>query len=226
MTNLGRWLVAMPAIVVLAGCVLLAAQRGRADNLAYDASIEIGTWAAAGKQPGVQTWQWVHTDLERAAQILPRDPIVQELLGVLLGGRYDAPELIRSSENHFIAALTARPTSGYTWANLVEVRYQQGRTDAQFESALRNAARFGPSEPEVQRTIANLGLAVFDEVAPETRIAIEAAIAAGMRRNAPEIMQISERRGRLDVACRHPAKNQSSAHQKWFQLCPSREQIL
>jgi hypothetical protein len=220
--NAARVLVATASISLMAAACTYAVQRGVGDDLAFDASVEMGTWIASRSQPGEATWTWVRADLERAVKLM-EDPVSQELLGVLLGMRYERPDLIKAAGDHFKAALISRPSSGYTWANLAEVMYQEGETGATFQAALRRAAEFGPSEPEVQRTVANLGLAVYDEVTGDTRSAIDRVVAAGLRRNPPEMLQISGRRGRLDVACRHAHGIQSGAHQQWLQLCQSRE---
>jgi hypothetical protein len=220
--RLARILLAAPVVGTLVVTSVYALKRGASDSLAYDASIEMGTWVAARSQPGEATWNWVRADLDRAVAIR-NDPVTQELLGVLLAMRRERPDVAALAGDHFIAALRARPTSGYTWASLAEVFYQQGNTGTAFEVALRRAAEFGPAEPAVQRTVANLGLAVYDEVTPVSRTAIEHMVAAGMRRNPREMLQISERRGRLDVACRQAQGIESAAHRQWLQLCPGRE---
>jgi hypothetical protein len=48
-------------------------------------------------------------------------------------------------------------------------------------------------------------------------------VAAGMKRNPLEMLQIAERRGRLAVACRHFAGSPRLSLPKWFQLCQSTE---
>ena len=86
-----------------------------------------------------------------------------------------------------------------------------------------NAVRMGPSEPEVQAAVADLGLAMWDELQPASRGAAEQAIAAGMRRSPPEMLTISMRRGRLEPACRHVGFIRRIDDPKWSQLCESRE---
>jgi hypothetical protein len=120
-------------------------------------------------------------------------------------------------------AIEQRPGSGYTWANLAAVKYRLGETDEIFQAALVNATKLGPHEAEVQRSVVDYGLAVFDEVKPETRAAIARALADGMKRNAPELLQISARRGRLGAACRHLDGVPRPAAPKWTKLCESME---
>src|SRR5205823_2599488 len=101
---------------------------------------------------------------------------------------------------HLRKALELRPMSPYTWANLAAVDYHLGDTGKAFRSALVRAAELGPHEPEVQATIASFGLAVWNEVDAQTQAAIERSVAAGMRREPREMLQIAQRRGRLAIA--------------------------
>ena len=166
---------------------------------------------------------WWDADLNRAAREVPNDPAVRELQAfVIVRSSREAPDLMRAQRD-LAAALEARPGSGYTWASLADVMYRLGDTGPAFEKALVNAMNLGPYEPEVQRTVANYGLAVFDEVAPPARAAIERAVASGMKRNAAETLQIATRRGRLGVACRHLDDVPRPAASKWTQLCQSME---
>jgi hypothetical protein len=218
-----RLAIAIPALVALAWATGAALRTGSADAIVYGASAEMATWAASHAQPGTQTWQWVHDDLERAARRTPDNPIVQELLGLLGARRLDRPEYLEEGLVHFKSAIDLRPTSPFTWANIADVKYQLGDTGREFETALVRAATLGPWEPQVQRTVANLGLAVWNEVAPSTRAVIDRMVAMGLRRNPAETLQISERRGRLDVACRHVSGIPSTTESKWSKLCQSTE---
>lgn len=120
---------------------------------------------------------------------------------------------------YFSQSLGIRPSSPYSWASLAAARYALGKTDATFESALVNAVLLGPSEAEVQATVADFGLAVWDEVQPATRVAIEAAVHSGMRRNPMEMLRILQRRGRLEMACRFIGESRRGADSKWLDLC-------
>ena len=133
------------------------------------------------------------------------------------------PSDFEEAQRQLVAAIEARPGSPYTWANLAVMKYRLGDTGPAFEKSLLNAANLGPYEPEVQQIVADLGLAVYDEVAPATRAAVERMVAAGMKRNAAEILQIAARRGRLDTACRHLDGVPRPAVSKWTQLCESME---
>lgn len=214
--SLTRVLVMIPALTALGWASAQALRIGSADAIVYEAAKEIGTWIASRSAPAPQTRQWIHDDLQRAAARVPGDPSVQELLGLL---QAFTPEYSDEALVHFSKALELRPTSPYSWANFVEASYRKGGSGPGFEAALRRAAETGPSEPEVQRTVVDYGLAVYDEVGPATRSAIDRMIAAGMIRNPLEIMRIAQRRGRLDTACRHLAESPRRTELKWQQVC-------
>jgi predicted Zn-dependent protease len=209
----------VPAVAVLAMLSVWAVRWGAADLLVNDATREINTWAATRATPGIDTWMWVRADLQRAARWAETDPQAQELLGVLhlqRSGRAEFPEV---ALEHFRRALELRPTSPYTWANVAEARYRLGMTSGEFERILVLTHRLGPSEPETQRLLAELGLAMWDEVGAETKAAVRAAVAAGMRRNPLEILQISARRGRLSVACPHVPGDKRLLGTRWVEEC-------
>ena len=176
----------------------------------------------ADRSPKSESWDRMGRQLARAEERTPSDPSVRELLGIF-GDRSDPREYQSQASVHFVKALELRPSSAYTWANLAEVKYQLGDTGHDFETALVRASDLGPFEPEVQAIVARYGLAVWNEVSSGTRAAIEARVAAGMRRNPMEMLQIAERRGRLDIACRHLAGAPRLPDSKWTQLCQSVE---
>jgi hypothetical protein len=201
--SLKRVLIAFPALVALGWMAAQALRIGTADAIVYDASKEMSTWSAARSSPAEQMMGWVHEDLQRAALQVPGDATIHELLGILQMRRVERPEYLDEASVHFTKALALRPTSAYAWASLADARYRSGDTSNLFEAALRRAVEMGPNEPEVQRTVADYGLAMWREVAPATRTAVEVAIANGMRRNPLETLRIAERRGRLGIACRY-----------------------
>lgn len=217
MRTTARLLVAVPTVLGLTCTAIVAERFGSSESAVYDAAKEMATWRA---RPGRETFGWIKADLEQAVAVDPADPSAEEMLGRL--------SLIGSSEfggapddaiARFTTALQHRPTSPYSWGSLVEALYRKGETGPRFQAALERAVETGPWEPEVQRTVADYGLAVWSEVRPSTRSAIERMVANGMVRNAMEILQISERRGRLAVACAHLGRSMRT-NPKWAQNCP------
>jgi hypothetical protein len=224
MGRAARLVLVVPALAALAALALWAVKLGSAETLAWNAAAEINTWTATRVQPGFETWLWVRDDLLRAERRSPRDPSVHELLGVIHARRAGRTEFVDMAVERFARAIELRPTSPYTWANMAVARYQLGKTEAPFEAILVRSALLGPSEPEVQRAVADLGLAMWDEVTPATRALVERHIAAGMRRNPLEMLQISYRRGRLEAACRHLVPGQLPMQEPfWLQQCSGRK---
>ncbi len=152
-----RVLAIVPAIATLAVLSVFAARWGVAETLSLSAAREINTWTASGLSPGIDTWLWVREDLQRAERWSPSDPQVAELMGVLHLQRAGRAEFSELALEHFRRALELRPTSPFTWANIAEARYRLGMTQAPFEAILVLTQRLGPSEPETQRLLAELG---------------------------------------------------------------------
>jgi hypothetical protein len=208
-------------VAVLGWVGFEAIRYGVAGTAAVNGVRELDRAGRLAGMPVADTW-WL-ADVKRAAAEMPKDPMLHELLALaIVRGGTQVGEL-PEAERHVDAAIGSRAGSAYAWASLVEVKYRIGDTGAAFEKALLNASSLGPHEPEVQRVVADYGLAVMDEVGPATRAAIERTVAAGMKRNAPEILQIAARRGRLGVACRHLDGVPRPAGSRWIQLCQSME---
>ena len=201
--TVARLAAAFPFLALLAWAGVVAIDTAAAERFVTAASTEMSAWAATGTQPQVGTWNAVRERLDAALEIVPRNPTAHELRGLLGTGRRDSPEAIAEGISHLRTALELRPASPYTWASLAEAQYRQGEPGRNMQLAIARAAALGPSEPGVQRVIADYGLAIWDEVDAPTKGAIDRLLGAGFRRNPLEMLLISERRGRLDTACRH-----------------------
>jgi hypothetical protein len=162
----------------------------------------------------------VQARLKEAERIHAGDPTQVELLGLLGSARADDPQYVAEGVNQLLRALVLRPTSPHTWAHLAEARYRLGESGRNLELALQRAAELGPAEPGVQHLVADYGLAVWNEVSPTTQVAIDRMVAAGIRRNPLEMLQISERRGRLEAACRHLTGSSRIPGTRRGSLCP------
>lgn len=207
-----RLLIALPVTFLLCWAGLQAVNAARAATIVADATKRLASSSrdgSAGASPALLA------QLTEAERLDPANPGTQELLG-LLALRNDAAGP-REAVRRFSRSLALRPVSANTWANLAEAKYLEGDTTAVFERALFLAAALGPSDPQSQRMVAHFGLAVWGEVAAPTRDAIERMVSAGMRRNPLEMLQIAERRGRLEIACRHLAG--SPPDPKWSATC-------
>jgi predicted Zn-dependent protease len=213
--------IALPALLIFGWAALSAARLGSVDSALYVAAREMSTWSASGVQPGQETVGWIRAELDQALERDRANPSLHEMVGrlALFTRRDDAPGQAITA---FTEGLQHRPTWPYSWASLADALYRKGDTGPAFEAALQRAAETGPWEPEVQRIVADYGLAVWNDVSSSTRSEIERMVANGMARNAAEILQISLRRGRLGVACAHLGPS-SRTDPKLAQLCQSTE---
>ena len=219
MTAGARVLTVAPLIALLAWMSVQAIGLATAGAVMHDASRAMDLWAT-GKAPSIEATAQMREDLKRSLR--SSDPDIEELLG-LLDARSGNPELLGEARVHLLNALRLRPGSPYTWANLVGVDYRLGLTGKDLERKLILAAELGPYEADVQRAEAFYGLALWDEVAPRTRAAIEHSVALGMKRNPLEMLQIAQRRGRLAIACRYFGGSSRQSDPKWSQTCQSAE---
>jgi hypothetical protein len=219
-----RWLIVVPAAAALAWLVLAALRAGTAGSTAYEAAGEIARWGApGGAAPGKEAVARLTANLERARYLDPEDPDIEEMLGALALRRIDRPAFLDEGLAHYARAVELRPTSPYTWSAIVGALYRKGDTGRSFQVALRRAAELGPAEPEVQRTVADLGLATWDELDPDARRAVEAMVGSAMERDPAELLQIARRRGRLAVACRHLADAPRRVDPEALSTCSGRE---
>jgi hypothetical protein len=218
-----RLLVIVPAIAALVLLSGYAAQLGAAATKVREANDEMDRWTALNAQPAPDELETVASMLADAWEMAPRNPAANELLGVLEMQQGKSPESLHHAGVHLSTALAVRPTSPYTWANLAALGYRMGQDQRQLEAALVGASQMGPHEAEVQQTVAFIGLAVWDEISPDTRRAVEAMVAAGMNRKPLEMLRISQRRGRLEVACRHFNSSMHQTELKSAQICQSLE---
>ncbi len=210
--------VAIVPVVVALGCAsALALEEGAAGNTVEDMT---RVFSVKGAASGADARAAMTERLLRSRKAVPDNPSIHELLGLVA---MRGPDFAADAEVHFRKALELRPGSAYTWANVAAMQYRRGDTGSSFETALVHAGRLGPYEPEVQATVANYGLAVWPEASPRLKSAVEVMVRAGMRRNAPEMLQIAQRRGRLAVACRHFEGTPRQSDPKWSQLCKSME---
>jgi cytochrome c-type biogenesis protein CcmH/NrfG len=217
-----RLLLIAPLLAGGAWAGVSAVQATLAAGALSDSSRELAAWEAGRLEPSDATRSAVLARLATAEHLYPSDPNTHELIGLVrLKGGQEA-DLVEAA-SRFARSLELRPVSPYAWASLAAAKYRQGDTQVQFERALVNAAALGAAEPQVQRTVAFYGLAVIDEVAPRTREAIDRIVANGARRDPAEMLQIAQRRGRLQIACAPAAGARRQPDARWLRICRNLE---
>jgi cytochrome c-type biogenesis protein CcmH/NrfG len=224
MNRAARIFAVVPAIAGLIWLAVYAVEAGAAGSKVFESAVALRLWSSSRvQQPASEALTRVREDLVQAQLTTPNDPALHELLGLVDARRGEQQEFLPDAAVHLTRAIELRPTSPQSWASLAAVEYRMGDTGPDFEAALDHAAALGKYEPDVQGILASYGLAVWNEMGPRARASVEATIAAAMKRNPLEMLQIAERRGRLDVACRHLAGSTRQVEPKWSQLCQSME---
>jgi hypothetical protein len=215
-----RAAIVVPGVAALVSFGAQSVDLGVASTVAMQSAREVNAWRLS---PAADTWRTVKDDLDYVLSRSPADPTARELLGVLETRGGSQPDNFSDARSRFEEALALRPTSPYTWANLAATKYRLGDTGKGFEAALVRSTELGPFEPEVQGAVALFGLAVWDDVTLATRRAVDRMVAAGMKRNPLDMLQIAERRGRLDIACGHIDRSPRRIGSKWAEICQSLE---
>jgi hypothetical protein len=204
-----KWLVVALLGVPLAVCLVLAARWGIADLTLRSADEAQAEWRqreAAGKgRPDFAEWSKVHEALLGAVELQPGNPVFLEAIGNLQLQRSvgDPLALVFKTDGlgSFQRATVLRPTSPYQWANIAWLKHQMGEVDAQFYTALENAAVLGPWEREVQLVVLDVGFAVWD-VAPERiRTLVITTWKNAQVRLGKEAAAIAKARNKLTLAC-------------------------
>ena len=204
-------------LAALACLAALALPRGLGDLRGFEATAIVRSWEAKRRQPSVEEWTGVHDLLRAARELDPGQPNYLEDLARLYENRALplkagdplAQRDLRQALEYQREAIQRRPGSPYTWANIALLKAPLPELDGEFERALRNAARLGPWEPQVQIALAEAGFRHWDALAPETRAALRANTARALRWQDAKLFDLARRTGHLDVLCAIPGVQRS-----------------
>jgi len=214
-----RLAVAVPAVLALVSLVVSLAPWGLADWQHQSIRNDVRGWAGAGRAPNARAWEGARGVLEDAVRLAPGNPVLHEDLGRL---HLTEPVLAlspRFANEHLLRAIDLRPTAPYAWIALLVARDRLGFKGAPLEKPLVAVWRLGPSERAMQVMVAELGLASWNALGPAGRAVVAEAFAWGMRRNPAEMLGISQRRGRLALACAHVQGDPRLAQSPWLKAC-------
>jgi len=217
MRGFARAATGLAAIAGLAALCALALPRGLADLRALEARILFNSWETARRLPSSEEWTLARSRLREARALDPGRPDFLEDIARLhelrarpiKEGDTLARADLRQALDYHRQNLRLRPGLPYTWASLALVKARLGEPDREFETALRNAARLGPWEPEVQLALAEAGFRHWPSLAPETRTAMRANAGRALRWQDAKIFDIARRAGRLDLLCATPGAQRS-----------------
>ena len=201
--------IALIATAVLGYCAFESARRGLADWSTMRWRHEIAGWAERRANPPPELLQEAITALIDALALTPEDPTLIEHLGTALALRAAGSQPGSESQRlYFAAALVRvrnaaalRPTSPYSWADIVLTKYRLGQIDDEFFGAMGNALTFGPWEPAVQLIVADAGLGAWERLDSGLRGRVSENLERAAVRQADTLARIATDHGRIDLIC-------------------------
>jgi tetratricopeptide (TPR) repeat protein len=207
-----RIALALGAVALLVAALHAAAVRGLADLAYFPARSTLDAWGKKGVAPSAAQWVAARDALAEARRLEPDNPLFVEETGRLYEKRVapadPAQPVVRGylerALDAFRQAARMRPASPYAWSNVALVKFRLGERDAAFRAAIENAARLGPWEPGVQRTLADIGFAAWRGLDAETRAVIAAAIERGMVTQPKDIERLAKTDDRAAAFCADP----------------------
>lgn len=124
-----------------------------------------------GAPPGMKLWGLTQQQLKQAQARNPDDPQVEESLGYLYALQAmrsrDIPELkqalLAESIGHFRSATRLRPMSPYAWSNLALALHENDEAPDEMWAAFDRAMLYGQREIAVQKQLAEIAFARWDE---------------------------------------------------------------
>jgi hypothetical protein len=102
---------------------------------------------------------------------------------------------------YFRQSAALRPTSPYTWANILLAKYRLGQADDEFLGAMRNALAFGPWEPAVQLIVADTALGAWDRLDEGLRASVTENLRRATLRQSDGLARIATFHRRVDLIC-------------------------
>ena len=190
--------------LIAAQCVRL----GMAGLLVQSAQGEVDTWTPSARKPSMAQIRHAAKFYTDSLAYFPDNPWSIEGMGAVDLARMrasanprEALAVTRSASARFRRALALRPTSPFLWANLALAKLYLEEIDAELLTALRHADELGPWEPTVQQTVLFVGLAVWQDLDPGLRQALQRTVERGALRNSVKMFEIVKSYTRLDLVC-------------------------
>lgn len=196
------------AIAALVSAASLAMTLGLADAARSRAEFDLGLRGDVIRAP--LTPERIARALESYALAQRLDPLRPDFpaslgdMHVLLAAELpvwnaEAKAHHRAALEHYRAAISRRPSWPYTWVNLAAVKFRLAELDREFFSALERAAMLGPWEPQIQKTVADLGLAAWEVLPEETRAQVRANLDRGIHRQGEAVVRLALRHRRTEL---------------------------
>jgi hypothetical protein len=172
-------------ISVLLWLICVATLRGFSNFLVTQAQYDMQHWV--DKELTLDEWTSTQITLKRALQLEPYNPDFLEMMGNVYYWKSKVstttPQIIIARQqalDYFYKAIEQRAVSAFTWTNIIIMKGFLGQYDAQFVKALEQAMIFGPWEPFVHQTIAEIGLLAWDRLSEKGQSIVIMAVERGI----------------------------------------------
>jgi len=204
-----RILIALIGTAVLVYAAYESGKRGLADWRSMRWRHEIASWSEHRATPTQERMQDAISSLIATRELTPDDPELIEHMGMFHNLRATASPAgsdawrlnLTQALIYFRKAAGLRPTSPYTWANIAFTKYRLGQLDGEFFAAMRHALEFGPWEPAVQLTVADVGLGAWDHLDSDLRDKVSENLRRTAVRQADELARVAAFHHRIDIVC-------------------------
>jgi len=209
-------------LVVISLVVSWSAMRaGWHDFLLMKPRAVVDSWRN-GAPPGMKLWSLTLEQLNQAQKRNPDDPQVAESLGYLYALQaqrsQDIPELkqalLAEAIPHFRDGTHLRPMSPYAWGNLALALHERGEGQQEMWAAFDRAMQYGQREIAVQKQLAEVAFARWDEAGELRQQQMRAIVAKVGEEYREALLEIGERHKIQGLVVDPPADNQGSSGEK------------
>ena len=135
------------------------------------------SWERQRQLGDVSQWDQAYSRLRVARRLNPLNADYSANLGHLMAwrawsqlpGSREHAEDRANAERMYLKSIGVRPGWGYAWASFAEIQLLQGNSGAEFVHALEMAIIQAPWEPWVQKKVAWMGMATWEDLPNPTR---------------------------------------------------------
>jgi len=192
-----------------------------ADTQAYKAKYLLSKWETSAKLPEKEEVEVALDEVTSALYWEPKSTEYMDLKAHVLTYK----GLVHWKENQFSditgeaiqlyqESTKLRPKWPYAWARLALVKAYRGEVDALFSTAMARASKYGPWEPNVQKTIIEAGLYSWSYLDASTKKHLLETIQRSLRYQSKKVQGIIKRYELLVSVCGYLTINK-----KTRQLC-------
>lgn len=151
-------------VMVAAWMAWLGGRLFIADWMSMEPRYRISAWSSGAVPWSPIEWSRIHTKMRTALQMTPKNPVLHDYMGSLyaLRGRiyWDNQVLRRAfyldARRHQVTSLRLRSVNGRAWSSLAYSMYALDEPDEMLIYAVRQARRYAPHDPQVQKVLIGL----------------------------------------------------------------------